>query len=454
MGQFSDFPPVGAGGSSGGPTVPTPPGGLGGVGTPPGGPGGLEPPGAGGGPGGLGDVGGVGDLGRPTTPAPGFPTPPGGLGTPAGPGLGAGLGGAGLPKIPFAEEEPKQGKLKFILGSVLLFVIGILIGGAGMFFGGEWLGIIGEEKETADIVVTRGQAEQKINQLQQTVTEYEQAVGRIPDAKNKMQELAERAAAQGTIDQLETTLADMTDKQEEYAALQLSLTQINDRVAEAQGDLSRMQSEYTVVLARRDGLTEEVGKLESLVGRLEDANQRRQAVRDSVERQLSLLAIQIKESNPVVPMEYRREERLKKVGNLREKLAQSDWVYPELMGEFNDLYREQLELATTQRWFLVQLGVDTPDGKERKWAECVNQGLWTVYFRTLDGKNVGQCVNTSLAGVPDYQLVTEIGKALKQQIIDTVVSARPVDFEERVTAVAGQAVLAKKRTISNLFGLL
>ena len=83
-------------------------------------------------------------------------------------------------------------------------------------------------------LVGDAQLKREIEQLRGTRDQYQQIVGTIDQAKTKTQELADRTGAQGTMDQLETKLADMREKEEEYDALQLYLTQINDRVAEAQ----------------------------------------------------------------------------------------------------------------------------------------------------------------------------------------------------------------------------
>jgi len=412
MGDQGLFPPAGDM-----PTQPTPPGGFGGeaIGEPP-----------------------------PATPPPVAPPP-------------------AMPDMqPPFEPEKKGGGIAGMLTSKPVIAIVALIIGAGGVYSAVRFGLVElmptAKPPTTQFIVGQAQLKQQIEQLQNRVTGYEQAFGvsSIEQAKAEAAELAERRASQGTIDVIRQKVRDMEEKEQKYEELEAYLDEINDAITTANQDLKGTQSELTIVTARNEGLKGEVAKLESLVGKLEDANNRRVAVKEAVEESIALLAAQLKDSSPLVPPEFNKDKRIARVEALRNKLAGSNWAYPELIKEFASLFVEEIKLNSEQHHFLAKLPLEVQGQPTQRWCECLSLGTWAVYFQTLDRRLVGVFMNTAEAGRPKYEFITELTNVEKGQIRAELERMRPESFDEQVARLPGVAkqVVKQKGGLARFFDLL
>ncbi len=367
----------------------------------------------------------------------------------------------GMPDMGEPGEPAKKGRglLGKILSTPVVAVVCLIIG-AGIMFALVQYGLlrVGAGKPTGAPQVMVGAAELKeqIRQLNGQLVQYQQAVGDIEQAQQMAQELQQRQAAEGTIEQVMQRVADMEEKQARYDELEVYLEEINDAIVAANEERNRTRSEVDILTARKEGLIEEVAKFEDLVGKLEDANERRLAVKEAIEESLVLFMVNLRESAPVVPPEFSKTKRLARAEQLQTKLAQTNWAYPALIQEFTDLFLEEIELNSQQHYFLAKLPLEVKGQTTERWCECLSLGTWAVYFQTLDRRTVGVFMNTAEVGKPKYEFITELENAEKVQIRAAIGRLRPADFEKRIARLPGapQQVIKQKGGVAKFFDLL
>ncbi|HNR36021.1 MAG TPA: hypothetical protein PKO36_12630, partial [Candidatus Hydrogenedentes bacterium] len=381
------------------------------------------------------------------TPAPDF-TPTGmegaGMGT-------ADLGGARAPEIP-PPPKPVKGKEKkgigvnAILVAVLVGVVGLLV---GIFMG--------------------GQVSTKLsfipNPLREPLAAKEAEVVKLNDTIKKMQAQAAPGTSPAVTPEKINELLDqqkkLTDSINELAAkekdaqdalaktaaeldqVRMDLETKNEEFVKAQEAFEELQNQTSIVQARQLGLVAEVERLTGLVGTMEEANQRTRATKEALQASVNQLLIGIKEGIPLTPEKYARAGRIAAAENLKAKVDGARWVTPELLNEYTSLYLKELDIAGCTAYFFAHIPVTNKIGeREVKWAECLMKGNWAVYFRTLDGKNVGSYENTAQPGeVPHYQFRELLPGTVQKQIEEEIFASRTPGFENKVKALAEKQLI-------------
>lgn len=216
----------------------------------------------------------------------------------------------------------------------------------------------------------------------------------------------------------------------------------NGEFVTAQERLEELQQNLAITQARHEGLIAENQRLTAQVGELEVANQRAQATRDTLLHNLDLLIVQIEGGSPLAPQKYARQQRLDKAVELRNKVLNANWVGPELLNEYTQLYLDELAIAASREYFFAKIPVsDTLGTRRLVWAECLMNGNWSVYYRSIDGQYVGSFENVSNTVTPDYQFRTDLPSSVKSDIVDSIQAARVSDWEDKV------AVLKQKQAV-------
>jgi len=248
----------------------------------------------------------------------------------------------------------------------------------------------------------------------------------------------------------------LEERQAVFDELMISLDEINDAITTANEERTRIRSEVDIYTARREGLRGEVARFESLVGKLEAANDRRVSVKETLEESLTLFIVELKESAPLVPPEFGKDKRIAQAQTLQNKLAQTNWAYPALIQEFTDLFIDEIKLNSEQHYFIAKLPLEVKGEKVDRWCECLALGTWAVYFQTIDRRIVGVFMDTAEIGRPTYEYITEMANVEKAQIRAEIERVRPEDFEERIAMLPGVArhVIKQKGGIAGFFDLL
>jgi hypothetical protein len=221
------------------------------------------------------------------------------------------------------------------------------------------------------------------------------------------------------------------------------LEQKNEEFVKTQDAFEDLQNQTAIVQARQVGLSTEVERLTGLVGTLDEASVRSNATTESLKASVERLLIQIKEGIPLTPEKYSRDGRLAAAEELKAKVAAAKWVTPDLLDAYTTLYLKELDIASATDYFFARIPVTSRIGvKETKWAECLMKGNWAVYYRTLDGKNVGSYENTAQPGqVPAYAFRETLPENVQKQINLEITASRGPDAEAKLKA------LAEKQTI-------
>ncbi len=124
--------------------------------------------------------------------------------------------------------------------------------------------------------------------------------------------------------------------------------------------------------------------------------------RDTLESNIERLEILVRESPPLAPEKYSRAARIAAVEELKQRADGMNWVDAKLLDAYTALYLQELEIARSREYFFAELPVTDRFGTTTmSWAECVMNGNWGVYYRTLDGEHIGVYQNTAAEGSPD-----------------------------------------------------
>lgn len=255
-------------------------------------------------------------------------------------------------------------------------------------------------------------------------------------------------------EELNTTTAGLTTAKTELETAKGNLDQVNkdlgDKNAQyvtAQEQLEEIQNQSAIVQARQSGLVAEVERLTNQVGQLEEANVRSTQTKASLETAVDRLVVQIKEGIPLTPEKYAYTNRLAAANALRDKLADSKWVTPELQQEYTNLYLKELQIGQAQEYFFAKLTVTDQYGtKTQKWAECLMQGNWAVAYRTLDGKNIGSFENIGTTEAPVWGYRESLPEDVKKSTEDKIIANRVADWQEKITVLAQKQIAMDHQT--------
>jgi len=373
---------------------------------------------------------------------------------------------APTPEAPQAPQAPAKGGISPLIAVLLAIVVGLLGVAAGYFLWPTLQPLVG--MSTNPLEADLNAAEQQIstlrpkaNQLAEILEELDKIGGEIKDPSELVEVIKDLTAEKTQLDadintakqQLQESEGALNTAREQLAKVEANLEDKLDAYAEADEDYEELLNQISVVRARDNGLRAEVDRLEELVGTLEDANARRVATKEALEHASERLAITLNEGMPLVPPTFSLEERKDKLEELQERLSNVQWVTPEALEDFTSLFIDELEIARTRTYFFARLPMEDRFGvTHMKWAECVMNGNWSVFFRTLDGVDIGIYENVAQAGPPVYEYLDMPPEQVRKSIEETIIASRTEDYEEKVLTLANrQAELEVKTKFQRVF---
>lgn len=363
-----------------------------------------------------------------------------------------------LPPEAGAAAQPAKRKFKIPIAPIAA-IIALLVGIIAGPFLSEYLPI-------------PNPAKQKIVELENRIKQQEAAIQKNIDIENKMPGVKispeEVKRLQDELDAVTTKLknaqqefdslnAQISEKQAALQAIEADIAAKNEQFVAAQEAYENLINETEIVKARQTGLLAEIERLTNQVGKLEEANARSLAIKEAFLLDIDKLIIQIKESLPLTPEKYSLHERLARAESLRQKAESASWITPELQQEFTKLYLDELDLAKRQEYFYAKINVKDSMGlPTNKWAECLMKGAWGVYYRTLDGKNIGVFQNIKPNSItPVWGFQEGLPPTVVAQIEQEIILARPPDFEQVVVKLAEkQLSVESKSKIQKLYSSL
>jgi hypothetical protein len=112
------------------------------------------------------------------------------------------------------------------------------------------------------------------------------------------------------------------------------------------------------------------------------------------------------------------------------------------------LYLDELEIANSREYFFAKIPVkDRFDTASTTWAECLMNGNWSVYYRTLDGSHTGVYQNVDRgASAAKYGFVDLDNPVVAKQIEAEIFKARPSGYEEKLEQIAQKQLLTEEKT--------
>ncbi|MFP4171800.1 MAG: hypothetical protein ACLFV4_02710 [Candidatus Hydrogenedentota bacterium] len=295
--------------------------------------------------------------------------------------------------------------------------------------------------EIDDLEAEIQQQDSQIRQLRDTIAELEEAADLAGVPIEELQEELENL-----VEQHEQYTSEIADLEEELADLEEERDLVADDLAQQQEEFVQVQQEYedllnetAIVEARQEGLVAEVDRLRDQVGELEEANERRAATIGALESNAEQLLSRIEGGIDLTPPEYARADRINQAEDLLERIEQANWVEPDLLEDYTELYLEELEIAERREYFFARIPVQDRFGTTRnKWAECLMNGNWSVYFRTIDGTHSGIYMNMAESGDPRYEFVLDLPRETRSHVEEAVTHHRSSAYEQQVEALAGQ----------------
>jgi len=367
--------------------------------------------------------------------------------------------GAGAEGISSQKTGVKKGGANWLVVGVFV-AIAFFIGVVNAPFLSDYMSFL---PNPAKEEVAKAQSEilklnERINQLNSMPKEEGGGVNVSQDKLDQLiKDIQSRTEELGSIQgQLDSTRATLEGQQRDLGNVERDLRERNDEIISAREFLEELRNETAIVQARQRGLIAEVDRFTGLVGELEEANVRRVATKEALAHNVDRLIIQVKESIPLTPKKFDYAERLASVEQLREKVEQAPWVTPELQNEYTTFYLRELELARSNEYFFANVSVTDRFGhRSLKWAECLMRGNWAVYYRTLDGANIGSFENIGTAEVPQWGFREDMSEEIQTSIEANIVSARIPDFESQAQLLAERELAGQKgnvwqRTYSSL----
>lgn len=404
------------------------------------------------------DFGDDAEFGTPegATPMPDF-SPDTGFGDLAGVGAGPSAPEPAGARPPGEPTVVRKGVNPLVV--VVFGLIALIIGIVTSPFLADYLAFLPnplrQEIEQRDAQIR--QQEITINRLRE-VADPDDPLAVDPARLEELQEqiLAHTQELEAVNNQLDSARTSLEQQQLELAGVESDLRERNDEIIAAREFLEDLRNETAIVQARQRGLISEVDRLTGYVGELEEANARRLATKEALEHNIDRLIIQVQESIPLTPEKFDHADRLATVRALRERAAQAGWVTPELQNEYTSMYLRELEIAQSSEYFFARIPVTDRFGhRSYKWAECLMRGNWAVYYRTLDGRNIGSFENTGTPETPLWGFKEDLPDDAKSSIEAYIIGARVPDFESQAQLLAerelaGQDGNVWQRTYSSL----
>lgn len=351
----------------------------------------------------------------------------------------------GIPAAAMAGPPRKRGRAVGILVSVALVVVGVAVGVvAAQFFDIRGIPIL---RDPATEAITAKDAE--IGRLEGRVASLLQATppGQEPLSPEEVDLLIKRyentkAMLKESESDLEINLAELGNLENSLELVRADIEEKTGAYVEAQEALESLKNENAITEARHRGLLAENERLSEVVGELEVANARRQSTKDTLLHNIDLLIVQVQGGSPLAPERYEYAARLARVNNLRDKVARAKWVDPQLLDEYTNLYLAELGIASSREYFFARIPVHNQlDNIVYRWAECLMNGSWSVYFSTIDGKHVGSYENAAGSGPPRYEFREDLPGGMRSDILDAIKASRVEDYKEKI------AVLEQKQKI-------
>ncbi len=302
-----------------------------------------------------------------------------------------------------------------------------------------------ELKQKDDIIKRQNELRDSVPGVRLDPAEIQRLQNELNEVANKMK------SAQQEFDALN---AKVTERQTTLQAIEADIAAKNEQFVSAQEAYDNLLNETEIIKARQTGLLAEIERLTNQVGQLEEANARSRAIKEAFLIDIDKLIIQIKESLPLTPEKYSLHERLARAESLRQRADSLNWVTPELQREFTQLVQNEIEIGKRQEYFYAKINVkDSLGTPVNKWAECLMKGSWGVYYRTLDGKNIGVFQNLKPEAItPVWGFQEGLPPNVVAQIEQEISSARPADFEQVVAKLAEKQLSAEpKSTIQKLY---
>ncbi len=258
-----------------------------------------------------------------------------------------------------------------------------------------------------------------------------------------------------TKSELETRTGELADLTAKLEQRKEEVELKNEEYEKAQTTYQALQDQTYLMEARLRGLDSEVERLSGFVGDLEAANQRRIVSKDALLHSLDRLIVQVQESLPLTPEKFSHQSRLQAVEALRKQVDSENWVTPELLNAYTDLYLGELRIAAAQEYFFASLPlIDRYGNRSDKWAECVMEGNQAVYYRSLDGLNAGVYRNGGTAETPAWQFYEEIEPERQEMLAARIAPYRVKGYEQKVQLLTGQEAQKEKTPISRVFSSL
>lgn len=354
-------------------------------------------------------------------------------------------------------KEKKSGGAVGVLVGVFMLLVGALV---GLFVGpmaSESIPIIpnASRDRVVELEGTQIQQQSKISDLTRQVQELlgrAEAGAEMPTPEQIEALMAQQAQLNQEIQDINVTL---TNTRDEYEVVTRQLELKNEDYLRAQNEYEQLLNEASILEARRDGMTSEVARLEDMVGQLEDANLRRIATKDALAHSAGLLTTIVKESIPLTPPNsvdggaaFDHDSRVAQAQRLEQQIADAKWVSPELLEDFTGLFNKELAISQSRQYFYAKVPVTDRFGTQTsQWAECLQNGNWSVYYRTLDGDHVG--VYTNLApssSIPRYGFHEGLPPVVKKTIEETILDSRVPGYEEKLAMLAERELMLKDQT--------
>ena len=266
-------------------------------------------------------------------------------------------------------------------------------------------------------------------------------------AEMREEQISLKTAINGLTEQkggMENELVQVT---QELTGATSDLDDTTAKFVEAKADFDQLIKDTSITQAQKDGLDAEVGRLQILTGRLEDANLRRIESIESLRANIAALGILVSDGNPLVPEKFSRVSRIEKITDFANRAEAAKWVNPSLLDEFNELYRQELEISQNREYFFATIPVQDRFGTRGKIpAECLMNGNWGTYYRTLDGEHIGVYSNTAAEGTASYLFRDSEDVAAQKQIEDQIFSSRTQGYEAMLDVLVQKHLIYDDRT--------
>ncbi len=357
-----------------------------------------------------------------------------------------------VPEKPAQRPAPakKGGGIAGVLVSVVLVIVGLLVGVVlGPMVSYNYLKTLPMNPWKADL----DKAQTQIAQLKNEVEGYKRQIAETTQLPPEQQTLSLEeleALRQQKVDltaQVAAVMDELQARRTELADIERDIELKNDEYLKAEQEYEELANQTAITAARRDGLLAEVERLQSQVGLLEEADNRRMMTKEALEHAIDLLAITIRENIPLTPEKYSHAARIAAVEELKARASAANWVDPELLRAYTALYRKELEIARAREYFFAKVPTRDRFGTDRDvWAECVMNGNWSVYYRTIDGKNIGVFQNVAESGPPRYEFVQNLPPEMVREIEATIASRRTPDYLDKIQLLAEKQNIVETKT--------